>query len=223
MQIQPDKKTVQGEIQNALYKLNIPSSVLHAGRTDRGVHALNQTIAFNAPSFWNTEKLHNVLNNILHPHIHIKKLLKTKDGFHPRFDAKKRSYRYLLSPVFSPHTNDYITFYPNQINYKLLKQALKRFEGEHNFECFSKTGSEVKSYIRTIYKTDIFKYKNITVIKIEGNGFLRGQIRLIVDFLMKINEGVLDTGDIDKQLGGKLISKHLAPPNGLYLERIWYQ
>ncbi len=222
MQIQPDKKTVQGEIEKIFHKLNITSSLLHAGRTDKGVHALNQTIAFNAPSFWETKKLQKVLNNHLHPYIHIKKLCKTKDNFHPRFNAKKRSYRYLLSPVFSPHTNDYITFYPNKINYKLLKQALKRFEGEHDFEYFSKTGSEVKSYTRTIYKTDIYKYKNFTVIKIEGNGFLRGQIRLIVDFLIKINEGVLNINDIDRQLSGELISKHLAPPNGLYLERIWY-
>lgn len=222
MQKQPDKKTIQGEIENALKKLNVNSEVLHAGRTDRGVHALNQVISFRSPLFWDIEKLHLNLNKILHPYIHIKKLQKAPENFNPRFDAKKRSYRYLISKTFTPFSADYVTFYPKNINYPLLKKALKTFEGEHDFELFSKTGSSVNSYVRTIYHTDIYEYKNLTVIKIAGNGFLRGQIRLIVDFLLKINEDLLSIEDIKKQLNGKLISKHLAPPNGLYLERIWY-
>ncbi|AZV46835.1 tRNA pseudouridine(38-40) synthase TruA [Nautilia sp. PV-1] len=223
MQKQPDKITVQGEIENSLQKLNISSAVTHAGRTDRGVHALNQVIAFDIPDFWEINKLKNSLNKILHPYIHIKKLEFANAGFNPRFDAKKRSYRYILSHVYSPHTSDYITYYPQKIDIPLIKKALKRFEGKHDFEYFAKTGSEVNSYIREIYKTEIYKYKSFTVIKIAGNGFLRGQIRLIVDFILKINENILTLDDLDKQLSKKeLISKHLAPPNGLYLERIWY-
>ncbi len=223
MQKQPDKKTVQGEIEKALQKLHITSNITHAGRTDRGVHALNQIIAFKAPEFWETEKLKVSLNKILHPYIHIKTLQKTKDNFNPRFDAKKRSYRYLISSQFSPHIADYITYYPYKIDIKIIKQALKLFEGTHDFEYFAKTGSSVKSYIRTIYNTNIFTYKNLTVIKIEGNGFLRGQIRLIIDFLLKINEEKLNLFHLQTQLKKeKLINKHLAPPNGLYLERIWY-
>ena len=223
MQKQPDKATVQGTIEKALEKLNIYPEVLHAGRTDRGVHALNQVISFKIPPFWNKEKLIKELNKILHPNIHIKKLYNVNDDFNPRFDAKKRSYRYVLNPNFSPFTANYTTFYPKNINLNLLKKALKSFEGEHDFEYFAKTGSSVNNYIRTIYKTDVYKYKNLTIVKIEGNGFLRGQIRLIIDFVLKINEGQLSIEDLKKQLSKeKLISKHLAPPNGLYLERIWY-
>jgi len=222
MQKQPDKKTVQAEIENALLKLNIDSKIQHAGRTDKGVHALNQVISFNAPNFWELDKLKTTLNKILHPYIHVKKIQTAPEGFHPRFSAKKRSYRYLISNRFTPFNADYVTFYPKKINYPLLKKALKNFEGEHNFELFSKTGSSVNSHIRTIFGTDIYEYKNLTVIKIVGNGFLRGQIRIIVDFLLKINENELTIEDIKKQLNGKLISKHLASPTGLYLERIWY-
>ncbi|WP_457562616.1 tRNA pseudouridine(38-40) synthase TruA [Caminibacter pacificus] len=222
MQKQPGKKTIQGEIEHALTKLNIISEVKHAGRTDRGVHALNQVISFDSPYYWEIEKLQNSLNKILHPYIHIKKLSKATQNFNPRFDAKKRSYRYLISPIFSPHTADYVTYYPKNINYPLLKEALRILKGRNNFEYFAKKGSSVNSYVREIYHTDIFEYKNLTVIKIVGNGFLRGQIRIIVDFLLKINEDVLSLNDLKAQLNGKLISKHLAPPNGLYLERIWY-
>ncbi|GAB6073813.1 tRNA pseudouridine(38-40) synthase TruA [Nautilia lithotrophica] len=223
MQKQPDKLTVQGTIENALKKLNINSEIMHAGRTDRGVHALNQVISFKLPYFWKKEKLLKELNKILHPHIHIKKIYNVNDNFNPRFDAKKRSYRYILTPNFTPFNANYTTFYPTKINIDLIKTALKYFEGEHDFEYFAKTGSSVNNYVRKIYKTDIYKYKNLTIIKIEGNGFLRGQIRLIVDFVLKINEGKLSIEDLKKQLSKeKLISKHLAPPNGLYLERIWY-
>ena len=223
MQIQPNKKTVQGEIQNALEKLNIHTKVTHAGRTDRGVHALNQVIAFEAPSFWNVDQLKTSLNKIIHPYIHIKKLSPADKNFNPRFDAKKRSYRYVITNIFSPHFADYATFYDKKIDIPLLQKALKEFEGKHDFEYFSKTGSEVNSYIREIYATRIYKYKNLHIIKITGNGFLRGQIRLIVDFILKINEGKLTINDLKKQLDKKaLISKHLAKPNGLYLERIWY-
>ncbi len=223
MQKQPNKPTIQGEIEKALQKLNISSSITHAGRTDRGVHALNQVIAFNAPDFWDIDKLRNELNKILYPAIFIKKLSKTNENFNPRFDAKKRSYRYVITNKITPFSANYVTFYENKIDIKLLKKALKLFEGKHDFEYFAKTGSSVNSYIREIYKTDIFEYKNFVIIKIVGNGFLRGQIRLIVDFILKINENKLTLNDLKSQLNKeKLISKHLAPPNGLYLERIWY-
>ena len=74
MQKQPDKPTVQGTIEDALKKLNIITDVKHAGRTDKGVHALNQVISFNTPDFWEISKLQLNLNKILHPHIHIKKI-----------------------------------------------------------------------------------------------------------------------------------------------------
>jgi len=223
MQKQPDKTTVQGTLEKALEKLNIHSKILHAGRTDRGVHALNQVVSFKFPCFWDHIKLLNELNKILHPNIHIKKFYFVNDNFNPRFDAKKRSYRYILNPDFTPFNANYTTFYPHNINITLLKKALKVLEGKHDFEYFAKTGSNVNNYTRTIYKTDIYKYKNLTVIKIEGNGFLRGQIRLIVDFILKINEKKLSIEDLKKQLSKeKIFSKHLAPPNGLYLERIWY-
>jgi len=223
MQIQPDKKTVQGEIQKALKKININSKIQHAGRTDSGVHALNQVISFYIPSFWDIYKLTISLNKMLHPYIHIKKIKPTNDNFNPRFDAKKRSYRYILNPSFSPHTADYTTFYDKKINFHLLNEALNILKGKHDFEYFAKTGSEVNNYIREIFEAKIFPYKKLWIVKISGNGFLRGQIRIIVDFLLKINEQKLNIEDLKTQLRKeKVINKHLAPPNGLYLERIWY-
>ncbi len=222
MQIQPDKKTVVGEIKKALKKINIDTNIQHAGRTDRGVHALNQVISFEIPAYWNLEKLKTLLNKILAPEIYFKHISTTPKNFNPR-KAKKRSYRYIISKQYNPFWANYITYYPKDINIALLQKALNILKGEHDFEYFAKTGSDVNHYKRIIYDAKIFKYKNFTVIKISSNGFLRGQIRIIADFLLKINEGKLTLNDLKTQLNKKiLISKHLAPANGLYLERIWY-
>lgn len=223
LQIQPDVKTVIGEIDKALKKININTKILASGRTDRGVHALNQVITFDMPSFWEEEKLKELLNKILLPEIMFKKIKKTPP-FNPRFDAIKRSYRYILSPITNPFIDNYITHYEKNINLNLINEALKILIGKHDFEYFSKTGSEVNTYEREIFDAYAFRYKNKTIIKIIGNSFLRGQIRIIVDFLLKINENSLSIEDLKTQLNKKkLINKHLAKPNGLYLERIWYK
>ena len=222
LQIQPDVKTVMGEIDKAFKKININTKFLASGRTDRGVHALNQVITFDMPDFWREEKLKELLNKMLLPEIMFKQIKKTP-LFNPRFDAIKRSYRYILSPTTNPFIDNYVTHYEKKINIKLLNKALKILKGKHNFEYFSKTGSEVNSYEREILDAYAFEYKNKTIIKIIGNSFLRGEIRIIVDFLLKINEGILTLEDLKAQLDKqKLINKHLAKPNGLYLERIWY-
>jgi len=222
LQIQKDKKTVIGEIQKGLKKLNIDSQILHAGRTDRGVHALNNVISFEIPQFWDLEKLKNILNKMLLPSVYFKNIEKV-NNFHPRFDAKKRSYRYILSPYINPFIANYTAYYPKKINKKLIQEALNILKGRHDFEYFAKTGSDVNNYVREIYDAYLIEYKNFLIIKIIGNGFLRGQIRIIIDFLLKINENRLTLLDLQKQLNKeKLINKHLAIPNGLYLERIWY-
>ncbi len=222
MQYQPNKKTIISQIKKALNRLNIQTQILHAGRTDKGVHALNQVISFEVPIYWDINKLQKILNQMLMPEIMFKKI-EVKQNFNPRFDAKKRSYRYILSPTTNPFIDNYITYYPIPINTQLLQNALNLLKGRHDFEYFAKTGSDVNHYIREIYDAYILKYKNFHIIKIIGNGFLRGQIRIIVDFLLKINENKLSLKDLELQLNkSKLINKHLAKPNGLYLERIWY-
>ena len=95
MQTQPHRKTIQDSIELALKKININSTINYAGRTDSGVHALNQSIDFEIPLYWsNLEKLQNSLNSIIKPYIYIKKIKEVDSSFHSRFSAKKRSYRF---------------------------------------------------------------------------------------------------------------------------------
>ena len=223
MQSQPHKQTIQDSIQQALKNLNINPTINYAGRTDTNVHAINQSIDFIIPSYWNNlNKLKNSLNNILHPHIHIKTILPQPSNFHSRFSAKKRSYRYIITNQYTPFNANY-TLYKPYLNIKKIDQAIKLFIGKHDFEYFCKMGSEVNSYYREIYKANIFTYKNYTIIKFQGNGFLRSQVRMMVQFLLDISDEKLTITDLKNQLYKiKKISTSLAIPNGLYLERIWY-
>jgi len=110
------------------------------------------------------------------------------------------------------------------LNIDLIKQAIQLFKGKHNFEYFCKMGSEVNSYEREIYKTNIILYKNYAIIKFIGNGFLRSQIRMMTQFLIDISDKKLSIKDLEKQLNKeKKISTKLAIPNGLYFEKVWYE
>ena len=188
------------------------------------MHALNQSIDFFIPSYWNNlEKLKFSLNKILNPNIHIKIIKFVPHNFHSRFNATKRSYRYIITNQYTPFNANY-TLYKKNLNIELLKKAIKTFNGEHNFEYFHKRGSEVNHFVRKIYKSDIILYKNYTIIRFIGNGFLRSQIRMMTQFLLDISDNIYTIKDLKKQLEREdKINTNLAPANGLYFERVWYE
>ncbi len=224
-QIQKERtQTVANRIKEALEKFNINSKLLFSGRTDKGVHSTGQVISFEVPHFWkDIKKLQNLLNRTLYPSIYIKRVEIVNPSFHPRFDAKRRVYRYIISTQkFSPFLANFVTFV-EKIDEERIKKAIKLFEGRHNFEYFKKSGSDVINFEREIFKTDFYKYKNFYIFYFEADGFLRSQIRMMVDFLLKISEKRLTNQDLITQLNRKrLISSNLAKPNGLYLAKIIY-
>jgi len=219
-QIQKESQnTINGVIEKVLAQLNINSTLIASGRTDKAVHATGQVLHFDIPSFWeNLNKLKKVLNEILPLSIRVKSIILVDDDFHARYDAKKRVYRYIIKDTHSnPFENEIISFYPN-INLEQIQQNIKIFEGVHDFLYFMKTGSEVQSTSREIYKTRAYKYKNFIILYFEANGFLRSQIRLMVGALLS-----LDAKKIQEQLS--LGKKHKIKPakaNGLYLAKIKY-
>jgi len=225
-QKQPQVPTIQGEIEKILKKLDIFSSILYGGRTDKGVHGLNQVIAFDVPSYWGTnlEKLKSLLNYHLHPSIDFKKLVQVPSNFHPSYWAIKRSYRYLFNYRFSPFNANYTLSLSFNLPVEFLNQTAKLLEGVHDFRYFAKTGTPVSHYRRKIFKARFYSTSFGAVFQIEGSGFLRGQVRLIVGFLLEIAQGNLTSIQLRNQLEGKKVYYRTpAPPNGLYLHRIWYK
>lgn len=225
-QIQDDSTpTVMGKFEEVLKSVGIFSSPTASGRTDSGVHALCQPIAFDIPHYWENqlEKLKTHLNAKLHPYIKIKRLFAVADEFHPRFDAKKRVYRYIVKiGEPTPFGSDFVTFVCS-LNSLAIHEAMSLFEGEHDFSFFKKTGSDEKSSVRFIYKTLFYEHGDLRVFRFEGNAFLRSQIRLMMGALFDISDGKITTEQLKEQIDG--IRRHtirVAPPNGLYLSQVVY-
>ena len=218
------QNTVVGVLQKALERTGIATKVIGSGRTDRGVHATGQVIHFDLPQYWNDlKKLRNYLSAYCAPFIKIKHFYPVPSDFHARYSAKRRAYRYILSHKEpTPFEAAYLTYAP-PFDRKSIQRALKIFEGRHDFTYFMKTGSDTKSAIRTIYKASLYPYQEKTVIYIEADGFLRAQVRMMVDFLLKIARGELGPKELEEQLSLKIRhSTTLAPPNGLYLAKVIY-
>ncbi|PIF04040.1 MAG: tRNA pseudouridine(38-40) synthase TruA [Arcobacter sp.] len=223
-QIQPDFPTIHSQLLEVLHTLNIHSTLDFSGRTDKGVHAFKQVVSCVIPPFWNDlKKLKRTLNRQLPHTIKVRDIKKVANDFHARLSAKKREYRYLItSQKLTPFNCNYISYYAN-VDAKKIDEAIKLFIGVHDFEYFSKKGSDPISTIREIYTINFYKYKNIYVFNFKANSYLRSQIRMIVDFIMKISSDRLSLRDLEDQLNKKrLVSWTLAPANGLYLSKIHY-
>jgi len=225
-QIQKGKSlpTVMGTFKKALLNLGINETPQSSGRTDRGVHALNQICHLNVPNFFfDLQRLKKKLNNFLSPHIYIKDIEFTRANFHARFDAKSRVYRYIVSlSNYNPLLANYCTFI-DKLDLNLINQGLKIFEGEHNFGFFKKQGANNRSDIRILYRSFAYQKGNFVIIYFRGNSFLRSQIRLICGFLFELDKKRLTLNDLKKQLDLETrVTTALAPPNGLYLSKIYY-
>ena len=217
------RNTVTYAIEKALQSLQIHDQIVASGRTDAGVHATGQVIHFDLPDFWSDlNKLKSNLNRKL-KEIEFKHISRVPNNFHARFSAKKRLYRYVFktgkSSVFE---QKYISSYPN-FNAALLEKALTIFEGEHDFKYFYKTGSITHTTVREIYKTAYRKRKGYHYIYFQANGFLRSQVRMMVEAAMMCAREELSLIQLEEQLScQKKYTTKLAPPEGLYLARIFY-
>jgi tRNA pseudouridine38-40 synthase len=223
-QKQPNGLTVEDKLLKAFKKINIETNIVLSGRTDKEVHATGQVFNCIVPDYWiDFFKLKEVLNKNLPSSIKISNISKVADDFHSRFHAKKRVYRYIItSKPTNPFNDKFITYVQN-IDEKLIKLAIKEFIGIYDFKYFHKTGSDKDITIREVFDAVFYKYKDIYVFKFTANSYLRSQIRLMVGFLLAINDNKQSIENLKKQL--KLeghFFKLPAKANGLYLAKIKY-
>jgi len=216
-------KTVTYAIERALHSLHITSSIIASGRTDAGVHATGQVIHFDLPDFWtDLNKLKTNLNIKL-KNIEFKHISKVEDNFHARFSAKKRLYRYIFKTKKpSVFEHKYISYYQG-FDPEILGKALSYFEGKHDFNYFRKTGSITHTTVREIYKIEYKERKGYHFIYIQANGFLRSQVRMIVEAAMLCAKGKMTLEQLSMQVNcQEKYTSRLAPPEGLYLARVQY-
>ncbi len=217
------KRTITSAIEDALLSLQIHSPITGSGRTDAGVHATGQVIHFDLPDFWDDlEKLKFNLNRKL-TDISFKHISKVGDDFHARFSAKKRMYRY----VFKTHQpsvfeQKYISYY-DTFNPIYLLRHLNLLKGNMTLTFFIKQALVTHTTIREIYHTNYLERKGYHFIYFEANGFLRSQVRMMVDMAMSCAKKEMTLAQLKEQLDcQKKHSTKLAPPEGLYLAKILY-
>lgn len=181
-QRQPDKRTVQGELEKGLYKIiRERVNLISSGRTDRGVHAVKQVSNFTTDSKIPVDRLVYALDNITPKDIKILKVEEVEMEFHSRFSAKTRAYEFILTPKRSVFETRYLTEVKEKIDVDRLYDIMKVFLGRHNFDGFRMTDCGGNNPIREIFEIRCYKKDNHKIgIYIKGNAFLKTQIRIMV-------------------------------------------
>lgn len=220
-QVQPDSKTVQGEIEKGLKYLTNEEIIIHSsGRTDKGVHANYQVFHFDTNSQIEPTRFAKVLNNYVPDSIYLKESVEVDSTFHSRYDVKTKEYLYVINKQeYNPIQREYEWFVEN-INFDILKRELTSLIGTNDFTSYTKH-VEDKEMVRTIF--DITFDVTDTHIKIhfKGTGFLRYMIRYLVGTAVEIATNRLHTTMLEL-LDQKDASnvKWIAPGAGLYLNHV---
>lgn len=217
-------KTIQKEIERLLsYICNSPITIFASGRTDRGVHALNQVFHFDLEVDRDINHLKYALNRMLPRDILIKSLEVVSDDFHARYSAKRKHYRYIIDRVRNPFNVNYALFYDRKIDEELLNKGMKLFLGEHDFINFC-SNKEEESYIRTIYQFTYHQENNQLIFDIIGSGFKRYMVRMIIGTLLALNNHQIELNYIEQRLVDNQCGTTIynAEPQGLYLMEVYY-
>lgn len=227
-QIQPNKRTVQLELEAVLAKMHKgdPIKVSGSGRTDAGVHAKGQVIHFDSPLPIPEEKWEVALNSMLPEDISVLSVTKVNESFHARFDAVGKEYRYVLhlSSKRDPFLRKFAYQYSYRLNIEAMQEASKYFLGTHDFTSFCSAKTEVKDKIRTIEAIDFICEADLLTLRFVGNGFLYNMVRILVGTLIAVGSGDFSPEDMavilekkDRRFAGKT-----APAHGLYLWKVFY-
>ncbi|MFT6069390.1 MAG: tRNA pseudouridine38-40 synthase [Bacteriovoracaceae bacterium] len=237
-QIQPSDKTIQGSLNKVLSKISKSEDIvtLGSGRTDSGVHALGQIVKVTMPLEIGNEELLKALNSLLPQDIRVLEVKKVEESFHPIQQAKSKDYSYLFSTSrsLSVFHKPYVAEAPAGLEIKSMQKACDLFVGEHDFKDFQCVGTEVSSTVREIFSCKLEPYldswgpfpkeENLYMLSVNGNGFLKQMVRLIVGTLWSVGQGKVSLDDLKSSLSSPRGQKLgiVAPPNGLYLKEVFY-
>ena len=228
-QKQPNKLNIQGEIERAIKQITGEEVDLTAsGRTDAGVHALGQVANFKTNSNIPIEKIPIALNSNLKKSIVIKSAEEVEERFHSRLNCKRKTYRYIInnSRYGTAIYRNLETHIPMKLDIQKMQEAVKYFEGEHDFKAFKASGTSSKSSVRTIYRAEVIDAGNERIyIELTGNGFLYNMVRIIAGTLVEVGLGKIEPNEIKtiieskkRENAGKTLS-----PQGLYLVKVEYE
>jgi tRNA pseudouridine38-40 synthase len=221
-QLQRGSRTVQGELEAALSRLTggDRQPVVGAGRTDAGVHATGQVIAFTYPGSLSAEALGDALNGTLPPDVAIRDLRRAPAGFHPRYAARYREYRYSIwNGPRSPLRERTALWVRQELDVAAMARAATAFEGRHDFSAFGGTDPQP---VRTVHRLRVRRDGSLVTIDVRADAFLRGMVRRIVATLLAVGKGTVEPAAVPGLLtaGSPALRGAAAPARGLCLRRV---
>jgi len=231
-QRQATGRSVQASVEEALSRLEGGSvTVIGAGRTDAGVHALGQVASVTVTHLIDAGALRRALNAILAPDVRVVAIEAAPPDFNARYAARGKTYRYRIvcGDFISPFDRRFAWHVPHAMDEVRMAAAAERFEGRHDFAAFQSAGSGVTTTVRSVAHSRLScadgecGARTLTY-EVRGDGFLRHMVRAMVGTLVDVGAGRLVPGDVDRitESGDRQRAGPTAPAHGLFLVEVSY-
>ncbi len=227
-QRQANAPTIQEELEQVLEKLTTrPTRITAAGRTDAGVHARGQVIAFEPEWRHDWAELERGLNALLSDQVAVCALKPTAHEFHPRFDARRRKYRYFVyrAAVRNPLVHRYSLHVTHDLSVEAMNQAAQLLVGEHDFLAFGSPPQGNNSVRRVFSAHWKAEGRDWLMFDIQANAFLYRMVRMLVGTLLRVGYGALTVGEFEKllQTQNRAAAGPAVVAKGLVLESVMYK
>ena len=237
-QIQPSGVTIQGLLQESLFRVTGEKvSITAAGRTDAGVHAIEQVAMFDSVSVLGADVIKKAANAVLPPDIRVVDAGDAEGRFHPRYDATGKRYTYVIANMrdIPPFIHKYVWCFKIPLDLGAMKSASACLLGKHDFSSFRGSGCGSRSPVKEIHAIEVEKADsmpflftqfrgNFIILSIEADAFLRHMARNIVGTVTEVGRGRMSPDRIKEILKSKdrKLAGPAAPPCGLFLEKVFY-
>ncbi len=223
---QPQVRTVQGELETALFKLTGEVETAVAGRTDTGVHAMAQVVSFETDDELDTEKIVRSLNRQLAPEIAVASLAVAPDGFSARFSASGRAYTYLVlnRPTPNPFLASTSWHYDTPLDLELMNRGMSHLLGEHDFQAFCRKAGDRSTVRRLDFAQWSHRGDGLLALAVAASSFCHQMVRSLVALSVEIGRGRVDPDEVPAILESRdrQRAKGAAPAHGLTLVGVRY-
>ncbi len=229
-QIQPGRRTVQATLETAIARVTgVATRIEGAGRTDAGVHATGQVVSFRTASCHEPAVLRRAVNAILPEDVAVVSAVEVEAGFHARFSAKGRGYRYTIwnAPTPAVLNRRYVYHWRAVLDVDAMDRAAQLLVGRHDFAAFGGTTHGYErptSTVRTLFRLHCWRDAQCVVVDAAADAFLPRMVRNLVGTLLRVGMGQVRPPDVEAMLrgGDRRLAGVTAPSLGLCLTRVWY-
>jgi tRNA pseudouridine38-40 synthase len=226
-QIQKNARTIQGELTRVIGDVSGQRQfeLYGSGRTDAGVHALEQVAHLDIITSLPAETLRRRVNDALPSDIHVLRMELAQRKFHARHDAIGRSYLYQLSRRRSAFAKSFVWWVREDLDLAMMRKVAERFAGMKDFRSFTDDSADEKSTVVAIERIEIVEAGDLVLVRVEGSHFLWKMVRRMVGVMVDVGIGgtTLDAAASFLREESGIPAKLTAPASGLFLERVYYR